>query len=138
MAKKPKKMWVFAPTKTVPTVSDQFKSEVKDKADQWVDEVLKPKHIKPPPEDNDYNYLVDISTKWYRQYFYIQGKYCCPSPNAISPDFEVKFARMEYIDLDRFNLSYFRHTGQWHELYQRLSLQECLARIDEDPFFIVG
>ncbi len=28
MAKKPKKMWVFAPTKTVPTVSDQFKSEL--------------------------------------------------------------------------------------------------------------
>jgi len=39
--------------------------------------------------------------------------------------------------LDRFNLSYFRHTGQWLELYQRLSLQECLARIDGDPNFIV-
>ena len=51
MAKKPKKMWVFAPAKTAPTVSERFKSEVKDKADQWVDEVLKPKHIKPPPED---------------------------------------------------------------------------------------
>ena len=137
MAKKPKKMWVYAPKKINPQVSDQFKSEVKGKADQWVDEVLKPKHIKPPPEHPRINYLVDIYTRWYRHYFYILGKYCCPSPNAISPDFEVKFARLEYIDLDRFSLSYFRHTGQWHEVYQRLSLQECLVRIDEDPFFIV-
>jgi len=52
------------------------------------------------------NPLVDISSKWHRHYFYIQGKYCCPHPDAISPGFEVKFARMEYVDLDRFNLSY--------------------------------
>ena len=137
MAKKPKKMWVFAPSTTAPKVSDRIKSEIKDKVDQWIDEILKPKHIKPPPEDKRFNYLVDISTRWHRHSFYILGKYCCPFPNALSPDFEGKFARLEYNDLDRFNLSYFRHTGQWYELYQRLSLQECLTQIDDNPVFMI-
>ena len=95
MAKKPKKMWVYAPKKIYPQISEHFKSEVKGKADQWVGEVLKPKHVKPPPEHPCINYLVDIYTRWYRYYFYILGKYLRPSPNATSPDFEVKFARLE-------------------------------------------
>ncbi|MGZ8218901.1 hypothetical protein [Methylomagnum sp.] len=70
MAKKPKKMWVYAPSKpAAPTIPPNVKEAVKAEADRWVETVLKPKYIKPPPEAPRFNYLIDINTKWYRQYF---------------------------------------------------------------------
>jgi hypothetical protein len=138
MAKKPKKMWVYSPPKPkAPTVPQHFKDEVKAKADHWVETALKPKHIKPPPANPQFNYLIDISTKWHRHYFYVQGEYRCPSPHAILPTFEAKFARLECVQLDRFNLSYMRHTEQWFEVFQNLSLQECMEQIEDNPIFII-
>ncbi|KOR32772.1 hypothetical protein TI05_05200, partial [Achromatium sp. WMS3] len=90
--------WVpAAPPKTKPKVSDSIKRSVKEQADKIVEAVLKPEYIKPPPIDNERNYLADIYTKWYRNYFYFCAKYNSPSPHAISPSFEIKYARMEHI-----------------------------------------
>ena len=41
-------------------VPDSIKLRLKEKADEIIDNVLKPEHIKPPPTDNDFNYLIDI------------------------------------------------------------------------------
>lgn len=132
-----KKIWMPASVKrTKPKVSDDLKHSLKEKADEIIETILKPKHIKPPPTDNDFNYLVDIYSKWYRNYFYFCARYNCPSPNAISPSFETKFARMEYVGNERFNLSYMRHTQKWWEIYQELTITECLKLIVEEPHFI--
>ena len=82
-----------------------------------------------------FNYIVDIYTKWYRNYFYFCAKYACPGPNATSPFFETKFARLEYVGSDRFHLSFMRHTEEWVELYQNLSLNGCLEAIRNEPYF---
>ena len=50
-----------------------------------------------------------------------------PGPNAISPYFEARFARLEYLADDNYNLSYMRHTGQWWEIDRDLSLEECFG-----------
>jgi hypothetical protein len=131
---KKQKRWTYSPSK--PKVPETVKASVKSKADELVDNVLKPRAIKPPPDDMRFNYVVDIYTKWYRNYFYFCAKYASPGPNAISPHFETKFARLEYIAQDRYHLSYVRHTGQWWELYQDLSLDECLNAIRDEPFFM--
>lgn len=132
-----KKIWMPASVKrTKPNLPDSLKHSLKEKADEIIETVLKPKHIKLPPTDNDFNYLVDIYSKWYRNYFYFCAKYNCPSPNAISPSFETKFARMEYIGNERFNLSYMRHTQKWWEIYRELTITECLKLIAEEPHFI--
>lgn len=132
-----KKTWGLASPKQVrPKVPDAIKHSLKEIADKVIEDNLKPAHIKPPPTDNDFNYLVDIHAKWYRNYFYFCGKYNCPSPNAISPSFEEKFARMEYVGNEKFNLSYMRHTDQWWEIHQNLSMLECLKLIEEDPHFM--
>lgn len=136
MAKKQKR-WVYSPPKTAkPKVSTKVKTTVKAKADELVEAVLKPNHLKPPPENTPFNYLVDIYTKWYRHYFYFCAKYHSPGPNAISPYFETKFARLEYVSHNSYHLSYMRHTGQWWELYQHLSLDECLKAVSDEPHFI--
>ena len=133
---KMRKMWVYAPPKpAAPQVPARVKTEVQERANQVVETVLKPKHIEPPPTDHDFNYIVDLSTKWYRRYFYFCAKYCSPGPNALSPFFEIKFARMEYLGPNRFNLSFMRHTGEWIMIYPNLSLDECLTTVKDDQLF---
>lgn len=129
-----KKSWIATPAKKVaPTVPDLTKSTLKTKADKLIVEVIRPQHVQPAPTDHDFNYIAEITCKWYRNYFC--AVYNCPSPNAISPSFEVKFARMEFVALNKFNLAYMRHTEQWFEMFQDLSLDDCLSTIAEDPLF---
>jgi len=82
--------------------------------------------------------MVDIYSKWYHSYFYLCSKYCCPSPDALEPSFEHKFARMQYAGNNRFHLSFMRHTGEWIELYMDQTVDECLAAVKDDPNFTVN
>ena len=136
MAKR-QKTWIYKPPRgSKPKVPDTIKLDVEAKGREIVETILKPKHIKPPPLDKHCNYIVDIYTKWYRNYFYLCTKYACPGPNAISPYFEAKFARLEYIGNGRFNLSYMRHTEKWWEIYFDLSIDECIAAIRDESLFL--
>jgi hypothetical protein len=117
-------------------VPELIKTQIKAGADTLVEKVLKPKYIELAPKSNDFNYLVDIFTKWYGNYFYFCSRYNCPSLRALSPSFEDKFARLEYGGPDIFSLAFKRHTGQWVEIYSELSLEECLHEIEEGTYFI--
>ncbi|MDD5698934.1 MAG: hypothetical protein PHH77_10000 [Victivallaceae bacterium] len=131
------KRWICSPPKPPKAkVPGTVKREVEDRATKIIEGILKPKHIKPPSDNNTFNYIVDIYSKWHQNYFYFIAKYSCPGPNAVSPFFESKFARMRYIGNERFNLSYMRHTEQWFEIYSNLSVDECLKAITEDPHFL--
>ena len=137
MAKKQKR-WVYSPPKPpAPKVPANTKVVVQQKADELVDRVLKPKYIQRPPARNQfqYNYIADVYTKWYRHYFYFCAKYNVPGPNALVPFFEAKFARLEYIRDNGFNMAFMRHTGEWVEVYEDLSLERCLEAVETDPFF---
>ena len=130
------KRWVHSPPKaSKPKVPEDIKKDVEEKAAELVEAVLKPKHIKPPPEDARFNYIVDIYTKWYRSYFYFCSKYHCPGPTAISSYFEDKFGRLEYVGEGRFNVSFMRHTGKWVEIHTGLTVEESLAVVRDDPWF---
>jgi len=131
------KMWVLSPPKQAkPKLPNAVKANVTAEANGLIDSVLKPTHVKPPSGDERFNYIGDIYSKWYGNYFYFCSKYACPGPNAISPYFEAKFARLEYVGNERFNLAYMRHTGKWCESYSELSLDECLAAIRDEPHFL--
>jgi hypothetical protein len=132
-----RKTWVYVPPKpSKPTVPAAVKADVEARARELVESVLKPLHVKPPPDDERFNYIVDIDTKWYRSYFYFFAIYRSPGPTAISPSFESKFARLEYTGANRFTLAFPRHTGQWVEPYSDLPLEQCLEAIRDDSFFI--
>ncbi len=134
--KKRQKGWFFLPQKPLKhKVPENVKIEVEMKAKELVDSFLKPNYIKTATDEN-FIYIVDIYANWYRNYFYFYSKYCSLSPNAISPFLETKFARMEYVGNDLFNLSYMRHTGQWLEIYTGLSVDECLAAVKDDSHFL--
>ena len=133
---KRQRTWVYSPAKPPKLqVPEAIKAEAEAKAAVLIDTVLKPTHIKPPREKERFNYIVDIYAKWYRSYFYFCATYACPGPDALSPTFESKFARLEYVGGQRFNHSYMRYTDEWLEIFQDLSLDECLAAIkDGGPF----
>jgi hypothetical protein len=126
---------MIRPAKNPRSVPDLLKTEVEAKAKDLIENVLKPKHLQPPPKDERFNYIIDISEKWYRNYFYLLSTYACPGPNALSPTFEAKFARMEYLGDARFALYFMRHTGEWVGLYDALTVDECMTAIRDDSWF---
>jgi hypothetical protein len=115
---------------------DSLQTEVETKAAALIENVLKPRHVLPPSKGERFNYIIDVGAKWYRNSFYFFSTYACPGPNALSPTFESKFARMEYLGNARFALSFLRHTGEWVGLYDALSVDECLKAIQDDPWFV--
>ena len=134
--KPPRKTWANHPPRPIkPRAPDSVKRDVEAKARELIESFFKPAHVHPPPTDSSWNYVVDIYSRWYRNYFYFCSKYASPGPNAISPFFETKFARMEYMPTGRFNLAYYRYTGQWLEVFTDLSLEECLEMIEKGPWF---
>jgi hypothetical protein len=136
MAKR-RKVWMYCPPKLKkPKVPDSVKVELSRKAQQLIDDHLRPEHVKPPPKKPQFNYITDLFTRWYQSYFYFGATYACPHPDAISPTFESRFARMGYQGGDRFNLAYMRHNGLWNEIFFDLSLEECLKTIREEPHFL--
>jgi hypothetical protein len=133
---RPREPWNTRPAKKRASVTASLKAEVETKAKDLIDNVLKPKHVLPPPDEAQFNYITDIGAKWHRNYFYLFSTYICSGPNALSPTFESKFARMEPVSGDRFALYFMRHTGEWVGLYDAISVDECLKAIQDDPWFV--
>ena len=138
MAKKnPGREWTRAPMHK-PGVPDDLKAEVQAKADELVAKTLTPKYIKPPHEGSEWNYPIDIWTKWNRSFFYFGSTWASPGPNRITPTFESRFARLGYVGDKKFNLAYFRHIEEWWTTHKGLTLARCLKLIgDGGPFTLV-
>jgi hypothetical protein len=131
-----KKRWMYVPPKPAKLNAPKFeKAAVKYNADEFVESFLKPTFIKDPPKDYQWNYVVDIFTKWHQRYFYFCSTWRSTSSNAISEYFEIRFARLECAGDDKFNLAYMRHTGQWWEIFQELTLDECMEEMRTNPLF---
>ena len=134
---KARKVWTYRPAKPkAPAVPAHVKADVHAQAQHLIATVLGPEHIKPPPTNPRFNYLVAISSKWWRHYFYFTATYTVPGPNALVPSFEDPFARLEYVGGDRFHLAFHRHTGEWITVYRDLPLADCLTSIATDPWFM--
>lgn len=107
-----KKRWIYVPPKPPkPKVPDYLKSDVKARADEFVESFLRPNFIKELPKDYQWNYPVDVFTKWHQRYSYFCSTWRSPGPDAISEFFEIRFARLEYAGNEKFNVAYMRHTG---------------------------
>ena len=131
--------WVYDPARVFrrskAQVPPYIQRKLERRARDLIDSTLKPRHIQPPPQKAQFNYLVDIYSKWRGPFFYFCSKYRSPGPNALSDSFESKFARLQYAGSGRFNLAYFRHTGEWWEVAKLLSLEKCLAWIESGNIF---
>jgi len=132
----PREPWNIRPAMKKATVTALLKVEVETKAKELIENVLKPMHVLPPQKDEQSNYITDIGAKWNRGYFYFFWTYACPSPNARSPTFEWKFARMEPLGGGTFALYAMRYTEkEWIGVLDALSVDECMKAIQDDEWF---
>ena len=118
-----------------PKVQEDTKQKIKTICEDFIDSVLKPRHMRYDPPGSEYYNIEEIYTKWWRNYLYFYAKHHYTPSNAIQEFVDYGFARLEYVDKDKFNLSYMRYTGQWWEIFSDLSLKECLETIEEMPHF---
>ena len=122
MSKKKPMTWMVRPAgPKKPSIPESVKALVDAKAKKLVETALKPKFIQQPSKTPRFNYIIDIAAKWHGSSLYFFPTYACPGPNAISPTFESKFARMEYVGDGKFALSFMRYTGEWVGLYDALT-----------------
>ena len=136
MAQK-RKAWMASPgKKSKSSLPDSLKTEVETKAEVLIGNVLKPKYVLPPKKGEQFNYITDIGAKWFRNDFYFFSTYTCPSPDALSPTFESKFARMEPLGNGRFALYFMRYTGkEWVGAFDALTVDECMKAVQDDEWF---
>src|SRR3954447_15148270 len=112
--KKEPKRWVNSPSSKASTGLDAAtKAQVESKVQALIDTELKPKHVEPPPEDDRFNYITDITLKWHGSTLFLVAVYACPGPNAISPSFAERCGGLRPAAGGKFDLSFVRHTGQW-------------------------
>ena len=53
--------WAMYPRQTsAASLPEALKMEVSTQANELIETVLKPKYIQPPPENSQFNYIVDI------------------------------------------------------------------------------
>jgi hypothetical protein len=136
---RPREPWNIRPARKPPSVTASLKAVVEAKARDLIENVLKPKYVKLPKKDEQFNYITDIGTKWFRNNFYFIATYACPSPSALSPSFEWKFARMEPLSDGTFALYAMRYTGkEWVGVFDAQTVDDCMKSIQDDPWFTLA
>ena len=105
--------------------------------EKLIAEVLKPRFL-PEVQATSFNYPVEIRGKWHGNKYRFVTRYRSDDPSATQPEFDAPFARLEYVSRDRFDLSWHRHTAEWHRLYTYLPLHDCLRLIESEPHFRPG
>lgn len=126
-----KRRWVWAPKRVrlLPSVVETVK--IIATCDKFVAEVLKPRFL-PEIRPMKFNDPVAIYGKWHGGRYQFIERFCSDSRDAIEPEFEYAFARLDYVAPDRFDVMWHRHTGQWWRLYHSVSLSEALRSIEQD------
>lgn len=133
--KQPRRLWARAPAPEKPKIPDALKARVGAAADALVADVLKARYVKTPPEEPRFNYVTDIFTRWFRGYLYFCATYTYAEPDALSPGFERRFARLEYAGGENFHMAFLRHTGVWYEVYRDVPLDRALVTVRDDGYF---
>jgi hypothetical protein len=123
------KVWVYSPTAT-----ESQKLAITKDFEPLVEELKK--NLRPLPEPQQFNHCIDVFSKWHRNYFYIMQKFKT-GENSYTDFFEAGIARLEYYGEAKFNVSFFRYTGQWVPIYENMSTEDVKKAILEDEWFQV-
>jgi hypothetical protein len=99
VSKKPPTRQVYAPRITLTE-----KRAIIAACERFITEVLKPRFL-PEIRPTEWNYPVDILGRWHgNRYRFIQ-RYRSDRPDAIQPEFDAPFARLDWIAPRLFNVA---------------------------------
>ncbi len=126
--------WTYSGGRAGHKPPESEKHTISESCQAFIEQVLKPRFL-PEIRPTQYNYPVDIFGKWHGgKYRFIQ-RFRSDHEDALEPEFDSPFARLEYVSHDRFDLSYFRHTGQWWTVHRGVSLAEALSLLETEGIF---
>ena len=127
--------WVYVGSAKANKPPEGEKRAIGQACESFIAEVLKPRFL-PEIRPAEFNYCVDIFGKWHGGNFRFLQRYRNDDPQyADALEFDHPFARLGYVSRDRFDLSYFRHTGQWWTLHRGVSLASALSLLETDGHF---
>lgn len=126
-----KKVWVLAPQKKA--ITEAEKTQLTNLFEPLINDYKK-KFVEAKPNKKE-NYIVNFHSKFYRGFFYLCAEYKAEYENRMFDGFENKFARLVFVDKNKYNLSYFRHTGQWWTIDENVTAEYCLKNIKDNPLF---
>ena len=127
--------WTYVGARKGIKPSEHEKQAIGRACEAFIDDVLKPRFL-PEIRPTTFNYCVDIFGKWRGgNYRFIQRFRCDDPEHALEPEFDAPLARLEYVSRDRFNLAYFRHTGQWWTVFRGVTLAEALSLLETEGVF---
>ncbi len=128
--------WTFAGGRARRTPPESEKRTISESCQAFIEQVLKPRFLPEIRPTEEFNYPISIFGKWHGgKYRFIQRFRSDRPENALDPEFDSPFARLEYLSRDRFDLSYFRHTGRWWTVYRGVSLAEALSILETEGIF---
>ena len=62
-------------------------------------------------------------------------RYHSDEPHSLATEFDAPFPRLDYVSHDCFDVLWQRHTGEWHRVFEHLSLDRGAASDCERTVF---
>ena len=125
--------WVYVGAKTKGKLSPTQKATIIAACEKLIQDVLIPRYL-PEIRPTEYNYPISIYGKLNGLYYRFITRFKSDHPDSTAPEFDAPFARLECVG-NHFDLSYHRYTGEWIRVYEKLTLEDALARIAEGEYF---
>ncbi len=122
--------WVRTGARAGKKPSDLEKRTITVACEKFIEEVLKPRFL-PEIRPTEFNYCIDIFGKWHGANYRFLQRFRNDRPDRYTErEFTSPFVRLEYVSADRFDISYFRHTGQWWPVDRGVTLDEALEALE--------
>lgn len=117
-SKRPQRVQMYSPKAAPkPKIPAAIKDHAQAEVDRFVDEVLRPRFLRIPPEEPRFDYVVDVFTRWCRSYLYFCASYACPVRTRSLPASRPGSPGLS-MQAELFHLAFMRHTSGWTELYR--------------------
>jgi hypothetical protein len=123
--------WVYVKGRAGGRVPAPEKLAITAACEKLIAEVLRPRCL-PAIRPTEFNYPVGLAGKWHGNNYRFITRYRSGFAENRGEEFDAPFARLEYVSRNRFDLSYFRHTGEWFCLFRGMTLAEALGLIESE------
>ena len=124
--------WVRMTPAEVKAFSVEGKQAIKETVDQLIERHMKPAALKRRGRRAASGDSLDIYTKWHGHNLILIAKRRGGRVlDRYAEDFETKSGRLTLVGADRFDVSYFRHTGRWWTIQQECTLKTALQYLRE-------
>ena len=130
------KVWMQAGARAGNKPSPAEKEAITLACERVIQDVLLPRFLPEIRPHAEFNYPIGIHGKWMGSKYRFIAHYKSNSPNRIAENFDAPFARLDYVAPDCFDLSWHRHTGTWHTVFQQLTLEDALHQLAESGIFV--